>query len=414
MSSGLADQVFSDFGLSLTGHPQNPYSGRRTYAREPQEAMRLALRLTSRLACLLLPISTACGENVLSNAWSLAISDFSDSTPAVATDGTIYFGTFKGKLWAVSPDGYRKWTFAAQNEIKSAPAVGTNGTVYFGSRDRRFYALRPDGQKRWEFQTGGWVDSSPALAHDGTVYFGSWDKIFYALDAEGRKKWEFATPSEIVSSPAIGADATIYFGSHDRKFYALAPDGRKKWEYATDGPILSSPAINKDQCLYFTSVDGCLYALNLDGTLRWRLRTGSITESSPVIGPDGTIYVGVHQHLWAISADGQKKWGRVGGPDYPFDASPVALANGSICCVSRYGMLCYANPEGALQEMYYLHGYGYGSPAIGPTGAIYAPDCGVPGRGFSALRAGAALAHTTWPKFRCNARNTGNIQDVTP
>ena len=192
------------------------------------------------------------------------------------------------------------------------------------------------------------------------------------------------------------------------------PMARKKWEYATGGPILSSPALNQDQCLYFTSVDGCLYALNLDGSLRWRLRTGSITESSPVIGPDGTIYVGVLQHLWAISADGQKKWGRVGGEDYPFDTSPVVLANGSICCVTRYGMLCYADPDGALHEMYYLYGYGYGSPAVGPTGAIYVPDGGVADGGFTALRAGAALARTPWPKFRGNARNTGNIQDMTP
>jgi hypothetical protein len=77
-------------------------------------------------------------------------------------------------------------------------------------------------------------------------------------------------------------------------------------------------------------------------------------------------------------------------------------------------MLCYAGPEGDLQWMYNLFGYGYGSPAVGPTGAIYVPDRGVAGVGFSALRAGAALARTPWPKFRGNARNTGNIQDTTP
>ena len=377
--------------------------------------MRLTLRLISRLACLLLPLSAA-GEftNVFTNEWSLAIRCRSDCAPAVATNGTIYFGTFTGKFWAVNANGLRKWIFEAQNEIKSSPAIGADGTVYFGSRDRRCYALWPDGKKRWEFPTGGWVDSSPALAHDGTVYFGSWDKSLYALDAEGRKKWEFATPGEIVSSPAIGADGTIYFGSHDKKFYALAPDGRKKWEYATDGPILSSPAINRDQCLYFTSVDGCLYALNLDGSLRWRLRTGSITESSPVIGMDGTIYVGVHQHLWAISPDGQKKWGPVGGEDYPFDTSPVVLENGSICCITRYGMLCYEDPEGVLHSKNYLYGYGYGSPAIGPTGAIYLPDRSLAGAGFTAIRAGAALARSPWPKFRGNARNTGNVEDIVP
>jgi outer membrane protein assembly factor BamB len=293
--------------------------------------------------------------------------------------------------------------------------VGPDSTVYFGCRDRKVYAVRANGKKRWEFPTGGWVDSSPALANDGTIYFGSWDKSFYALNADGMKQWQFSTPGEIVSSPAIGADGTIYFGSHDKKFYALAPDGHKKWEFATGGPILSSPALNRDQCLYFTSVDGCLYALNLDGSLRWRLRTGGITESSPVIGPDGTIYLGVLDSLWAVSSDGQRKWMRVGEPNYPFETSPVVLGSGSICWVSCYGMLLYSNPEGVQQWMYYLYGYGYGSPAIGPTGAIYVPDSGgVAGGGFTALRAGASLARTPWPKFRGNPRNTGNVQDTAP
>jgi outer membrane protein assembly factor BamB len=289
-----------------------------------------------------------------------------------------------------------------------------DNTVYFGSRDRKFYAVGADGKERWKFSTGAWVDSSPALARDGTVYFGSWDKNLYALSADGKKQWQFSTPGEIVSSPAIGADGTIYFGSHDKKFYALAPDGHKKWEFATGGPIISSPALNADQCLYFTSVDGCLYALNLDGSLRWRLRTGGITESSPVTGPDGTVYVGVLQHLWAVSADGRKKWGRVGGEDFPMEASPVVLADGSIACVSRYGMLIYASPEGVLKFMYNLFGYGFGSPAIGPSGAIYVTDYGVGFGALTALRAGTSLARTPWPKFRGNARNTGNILDAAP
>jgi outer membrane protein assembly factor BamB len=376
--------------------------------------MRLTAGLMTSLVWLLLPFPAAYGVNVLTNEWKLRITGGSDSAPAVGSDGTIYFGTWVGNLWAVNPDGSRKWVFQAHNEIKSAPAVATNGTVYFGSRDRSFYAVQANGEKLWEFPTGGWVDSSPALAHDGTIYFGSWDKSLYALDADGKKQWQFATPGEIDSSPAIGADGTIYFGSHDKKFYALAADGRKKWEFATGGPIVSSPALDKDQCLYFTSVDGCLYALNLDGSLRWRLRTGGITESSPVIGPGGTVYVGVLQHLWAINPDAKKKWGTVGGENYLVEASPIVLADGSICVVSRFGSLMNLDSEQNLVWSCYLDGYGYGSPAVGPTGAIYVPDWSVAGGGFSALRASATLAHSPWPKFRGNARNTGNVQDSAP
>jgi outer membrane protein assembly factor BamB len=365
------------------------------------------------LGCLLCN-AEAWGENVLSNQWTIPLPGGSDSAPAVGDDGTIYLGTWRGNLWALRPDGTRKWAFAAENEIKSAPALGPDGAVYFGCRDRKCYALRPDGKERWAFLTRGWVDSSPALAHDGTVYFGSWDQNFYAVNADGSQRWQFGTAGPVVSSPAIGLDGTIYFGSHDKKFYALAPGGSKKWEFTTGGPILSSPALNKDQGLYFTSVDGFLYALKPDGALQWRARTGSTTESSPVLGPDGTIYIGVGEQLWAISAEGKKKWGSVGGDFYRLDPTPLVLAEGVVCCVSRYGLLSYVGFDGAARAMYYLAGYGYGSPAIGPTGDIYVPDNAFGGAGFSALRAGAALAHTPWPRFHGNSRNTGNAQDVAP
>jgi len=65
-----------------------------------------------------------------------------------------------------------------------------------------------------------------------------------------------------------------------------------------------------------------------------------------------------------------------------------------------------------MRRLYYLSGYGYGSPTVGPSGAIYVPDRGIGFGGFTALRAGASLAHTPWPKFRGNARNTGNILDA--
>src|ERR1035437_3861249 len=145
-----------------------------------EEVMRLTFGLISILAWLLLPLPAACGANIFTNEWTLDLRSYSDSAPAVGPDGTIYLGTWAGKLWAVNPDGSRKWVFQAQNEIKSAPAVGSDGTVCFGSRDRKFYAVGADGKKHWEFQTGAWVDSSPALAHDGKVYFGSWDKNLYA------------------------------------------------------------------------------------------------------------------------------------------------------------------------------------------------------------------------------------------
>jgi len=167
--------------------------------------------------------SCSAAVEYLTNEWGFDTRTSSESCPAVGSDGTIYFGTFTGRLWAVGPAGSRKWVFRAGLEIRTAPALGSDGVIYFGSRDRKCYAVRPDGKKKWEFLTGGWVDSSPALANDGAICFGSWDKTFYALNPDGTARWKFQTGGPVPSSPLV-RDGVLYVGSNDHFVYALNCD----------------------------------------------------------------------------------------------------------------------------------------------------------------------------------------------
>lgn len=346
----------------------------------------------------------------VSNVWTVPVSGYSDSSAAVAPDGTVYFGTWGGDLQAVNPEGTSKWVFHSGREIRSSPAIGNDGTVYFGSRNRQFFAVGADGREHWRFKTGAWVDSSPAIGADGTVYFGSWDKKFYALDRNGVQKWAFATGGPIVSSPAVDAAGRIYFGSHDQKFYALSADGAKLWEYSTGAPVVSSPAIDKDGTLYFTSIDGWFYAMKHGGDLKWRLKTGSITESSPVIGPDGTVYVGVNSELLAIQPDGTNKWAQP--YEQLIDAAPLSLADNSVCFISHYGLLINLEAPNQFRWTYYLYGHGYASPSCGAQGLIYIPGP----YSYKALKVAVpvALAQSPWPKFRGNPQNTGRVETGSP
>jgi len=137
------------------------------------------------------------------------------------------------------------------------------------------------------------------------------------------------------------------------------------WEYVTGGPIVSSPAIDKDGTIYFTSVDGFFYAVSPEGSLKWRLKTGGITESSPVISQDGTIFVGVNQKLLAISPEGKSAWERSGQPF--ISATPLALADNSICFVARDGYLLNLAARDRCNWLFPL-GYGGAAPSIGPKG----------------------------------------------
>jgi len=358
------------------------------------------LILSAQLVCRAQPAAT--------NLWTFALPGVSsDSSPAIAPDGTIYQATFTGQLAAVTPRGELKWTFKAGREIKSSPAIADDGTIYFGSRDRKFYAVTPQGKLKWTFQTGAWIDSSPAIATDGTIYSGSWDANFYALNPNGSLKWKFPAGGIIDSSPAIGADGTVYFGSHDKKFYALKPDGKLFWSFTTGGQIISSPAIGADGTIYFTSTDGNLYALHPDGSERWHLQTGGMTASSPVLDPNGNLYVMVKECLFSFTLEGTKRWAWCGALDN--DDSVAIAADGLVYFPRPWRTLTAMKPDGAEQWTLGTESNIGSSPAVGNDGTVYVRD----ERYLHAINSTnglAPLAKSPWPMFRANPRHTGRVE----
>ncbi len=62
------------------------------------------------------------------------------SSPAIAADGTIYFGDYDSQVYAVKPDGTLKRTYAAGQLVRSSPLIANN-RLYFGSNDVKLYAI---------------------------------------------------------------------------------------------------------------------------------------------------------------------------------------------------------------------------------------------------------------------------------
>ena len=359
-----------------------------------------------------------CGEArgvELPELWSVTPLTIGGSSPAIASDGTIYVaasGTTNyhdfsgGKLVALSPQGKVKWEFKTFCDINASPAIGNDGTIYFGARDRKFHAVTPQGKARWEFVIDNWIDSSAAIAKDGTICFGGWDKKFYALTPDGGKKWAIDTGGPIDSSPAIAADGTIYFGSHDKKFYALKPDGSQKWAFITGGAIISSPALNCDGSIYFTSVDGNLYVLNADGTQKLKLKTGGCGPSSPIIDTAGNIYLCTTNFIQCFSATGGKKWDW-GYPEVDGAAALAADGTAYFGIIGDYGVgaVLAFNTNGDPVARGNVGSAVTGSPAIGDDGTIYVGS----GSGAFALKGTSGPAKSCWPKFRGNSAQNGRL-----
>ncbi len=68
------------------------------------------------------------------------------SSPVVDAEGRIYIGNQNGNGYCLAPDGERVWSYAmapdvAENDINASPSLAPDGTVYFGSTTGEVYAV---------------------------------------------------------------------------------------------------------------------------------------------------------------------------------------------------------------------------------------------------------------------------------
>jgi hypothetical protein len=68
------------------------------------------------------------------------------SSPTIASDGAVIFGSDDGHLYALNPDRTLRWKYPAVGSIgavRSKPAIGPDGIIYFSAEDGRLYAIDP-------------------------------------------------------------------------------------------------------------------------------------------------------------------------------------------------------------------------------------------------------------------------------
>ena len=329
------------------------------------------------------------------------------SSPAVASDNTIYFtveirdplnGSVKGdELWHTSQNGEILWKYDINpgkltSEVGlSTPAIGSDGTVYVGGD--KLYAIEPNGSLRWSF-SGSWpeaIRNTPAIGKDGTVYFVYHNIPLTALNPiDGSIKWSLSlgVDDHCFASPAIGTDGTIYVATQPGIVYAVTQSGQLLWTFnlasaGFTGTIRSSPSIDANGSIYFGlnmgNPSSAFLSLNPNGTLKWLFEPGDLPDnvpkghfdiySSPAIGSDGLIYFG-------------QEFGRV----YALKSS-----DGSMVSMDTTSS-----------------GITWPSPAIDKKGVLFIND--LSGKVYAIQTGSKGLDQTAqWPKFRYDNQNIGGI-----
>lgn len=175
-----------------------------------------------------------------------------------------------------------------------------DGTVYFGSGDGHLYAVNAkNGALRWKFNTGDVVHASPVL-DSARVYIGAFNGVMYALEkSTGKEVWRFKTvghrffPKGEVQGTAALSDGLVTVGARDYNIYALdAAKGYAHWNRTFPrGWALSLTA--DDTALYTgTSDDDVIVAFEAGtGTELWRTDLRFNTFGRAALD-DSLLYIG--------------------------------------------------------------------------------------------------------------------------
>jgi outer membrane protein assembly factor BamB len=258
--------------------------------------------------------------------WKFETAGDVESAPALASDGTLYFGCDDAKVYALdSNNGTLLWSFPFPDgsDTDSSPALGLDGTVYIGSDKGTLYALQgQQGYLIWAFQTIGEISGAPVIGMDGTVTVcalnaAKTESFTYAMDARtGLPNWIASHTSQSAPSAAMGGDGTVFVSgvgtpstldgvpaAQRAVVWALnASTGVQKWEQWLEPGSAGVTAVSVDGAgiLYVQTERpvapggaGKLFALaSMTGGILWDFVTNGSSNSSPAIGADGTVYVG--------------------------------------------------------------------------------------------------------------------------
>jgi outer membrane protein assembly factor BamB len=324
---------------------------------------------------------------------------------AQGDDGTLYFGSWDGRLYAVSEELTVRWTFATNGRVDAPPAV-LNDRVLVASWDGTVSALGLAGTLLWTFYSGAPVDVAPSVAPDGTVYFANDAGRLFALDASGNLVGQAELPAPPTTDVALdgeGDDTLLRIGTAGGRLMLLNAALEPVAEVAlAAGDPMASLALDRAGNAFFGTSAGALCSVTRAGALRFCRELTYAPVFPPAIAEDGTIYAGATDRImYALEPDGRRRWA-TSLPGSVLSA-PGLGRGGEIFVGARHLLL--GSDSGSFETLAELD-LGH-APVIGTAGRLFVGD---DQGGFVAIdgaRPGLELADAPWPAERGGFRRLG-------
>lgn len=254
--------------------------------------------------------------------WSVNLTGELGGKDSIAVaENRIFVGSTDNHLYSIAQDGSEIWSFEADNAIRCHITI-CDGTIYFGTDGGVLYAVNANsGQKQWEFKTGGILHSAGKIFDGGTVsdrtlYFSAYlgvdkgDRI-YSIDSEsGSKNW-----SKKIRGASRNMLTTVYNGSvylrKNNNIIALnAEDGKKQCELNINGVTDYQPQFQNGN-MYIGNKNGQLYSFDLNNKkVNWRFECDDNESTEPSNSQisnkptNGQVFPTIHHNIYVTNING--------------------------------------------------------------------------------------------------------------
>ncbi len=190
------------------------------------------------------------------------------SSPPFLAENRIYVSSTASDLYCIDLAGNLLYTLKFESKITSGIGA-TEGLIYIGTEKGRLFCLNADtGQVLWHYQAEASVRSNPVMWQD-TVLFGCDDHQIYFLDKKGRLVTKLNVGGNTGKTLAVDENL-LYFGTDDRYLQCVNLKRQKiKWKIHTGGATFVQPVVAGKR-IFFLCWNCVLYCLNKkNGTILW-------------------------------------------------------------------------------------------------------------------------------------------------
>lgn len=302
--------------------------------------------------------------------WNARLSHRRPKGPAIAADGTLYFGT-DGGLTALAPDGTERWT-ARIGTVPSSPSLTPSSDVAVVTRGGLVALITPAGVMRRSTDLGAPARGSPLVLDDGSILVGTIDRRIHRLDANLRPVFVTTLADGTATTISLARRGTFAIAT-GRLLSLLDPRGALQRQVSLGGRATAPAAIADDGTIWVTTREGILLAIDPSGRVRSRTELGSThyDSAAPAIGHDGAVRVPtMTAGIVCVGPTGTQRW--AAAPSLGFQA-PVSIDDDdTILVVERqHGSMLAIAADGTELWRVVLGAFSLEAPVLGADGTIY-------------------------------------------